>query len=391
MSKRLTVFLIASLFLIQGCNARVTGGPTDVLVVRNADSPVSTRIAAYYTTKRKIAPKFQVVIATNDSSISADNERISPDDYKEHIQKPIQDYLSSHKLTNQIKYIVLTKGIPLRLSSDPTGGSSGGQSVDSMLATMGIVDPLDLKIGEHGTPVINRYWRSNKPFSHAEFGGYLVTRLDGYTEADAKNLVDRALAPASVERIVLLDVCPGKGLGDATKQPKCFINPDGTRVYNPEVGYSDFNADMTRLSQILSNRPKLKIILDRTDDFVSSPKPLTAYVSWGSNDSKFTPEIYHSLKFAPRSLAETAVSSSGRTLLKTEGGQSLIADLISQGVAGAKGYVTEPYLFAMASPSVFLELYMSGRNLAESFYAGSRIIGWKDIVLGDPLCRLPVK
>ncbi len=370
---------------------RVTSGPTDVLVVRNADSPVSTRIAAYYMMKRKIAPKYQVVITTNDSSLSTANEQISPDDYKEHIQKPIQDYLSSHKITNQIKYIVLTKGIPLRLSSDPTGGSSGGQSVDSMLATIGIINPLDLKFGDRGTPIINRYWRSKKPFSHTEFGGYLVTRLDGYTESDAKSLVDRALAPAPVQRSILLDVCPGKGLGDPSAQPKCFINPDGTRCRDSRLGYADFNADMINISQLLAGKPKLDIILDKSEDFVSSSKPLTAYVSWGSNDSKFTPEIYHSLKFTPRSLAETAVSSSGRTLLKTEGGQSLIADLISQGVAGAKGYVTEPYLFAMASPSVFLELYMSGRNLAESFYAGSRIIGWKDIVLGDPLCKLNTK
>jgi hypothetical protein len=66
----------------------------------------------------------------------------------------------------------------------------------------------------------------------------------------------------------------------------------------------------------------------------------------------------------------------------------LIADLIAQGVAGAKGYVTEPYLDAIASPTVLLDAYSSGRNLAESFYSASRLIGWKDVVLGDPLCAL---
>ncbi len=39
----------------------------------------------------------------------------------------------------------------------------------------------------------NRYWNSTTPFTHAKFGGYLVTRLDGYTEADAKALTTRAL------------------------------------------------------------------------------------------------------------------------------------------------------------------------------------------------------
>jgi len=383
--------LFISLLLIQGCSARGAISPTDVLVVRNADSPVSSRIASYYMTKRGIAQKFLVSINTADSSLSADKEQISPDDYNDHIKKPIQDYLSVHKMTNQIKYIVLTKGVPFRLSSDPSGGTSGGQSVDSMLATLGIVNPLLEKIGKQGTLIINRYWRSNKPFSHAEFGGYLVTRLDGYTEADAKALVDRALAPVPAERVILLDVCPGKGLGDASVQPVSFINPDGSRCYNPQIDYCDFNADMINLSHMLSSAPKTPVTLDVTESFIGSTKPLTVYVSWGSNDGKFSWDIYHSLHFTSRSLIETAVSTSGRTLLKTEGGQSLVGDLIAQGAAGAKGYVTEPYLFAMASPSVFVDLYLSGRNLAESYYAGSRVIGWKDIVLGDPLCSLRTK
>lgn len=381
---RLIALVFASLLPLSGCGARATGGPKNVLVVRNANSPVSSRIASYYMSRRGIASKYQVTIQTIDSSLSAANEIISPDDYMEQIHKPVQEYLSSQKLTNQIRYIVLTKGIPFRLSS-------GGQSVDSILATMGVVKPLLLRLGDKGNPVVNHYWRSKKPFSHAEFGGYLVTRLDGYTEADAKALVDRALAPVSAKRIVLLDVCPGRGLGDPSIQPKGFINPDGTEASNPQMQYCDFNADMIHLSQILTGRPNLKVVLDKTDSFVSSPQPLTAYVSWGSNDAKFTAKIYHSLQFAPRSLVETAVSSSGRTLLKTDGGQSLVADLIAQGAAGAKGYVSEPYIFAMASPSVLVYTYLSGRNLAESYYAASKLIGWKDIVLGDPLCSMPTR
>ena len=360
-----------------------------MLVIANANSPVSVRIASYYMQKRGIAPKYLVNIRTADSSLSASNESISGKDYTEQIQKPIEDHLQSQGLTNRIQYIVLTKGVPLRLTSDPTGGASSGQSVDSVLATLDARNPVRFVIGGSkplGSPIINRYWRSTKPFSHAEFGGYLVTRLDGYTEADAKALVDRALAPASKECIVLLDADLKKGLGDPSVQPWTIVNPDGTRSMNGMIRYSDFNADMIHLADELSGRRGIAVVLDRTADFVTNPKPLTIYVSWGSNDGKFSADTYHSLKFASRSLVETAVSSSGRTLLKTEGGQSLICDLIAQGAAGAKGYVSEPYLFAMASPSVFADFYLSGRNLAESYYAGSRLIGWKDIVLGDPLC-----
>ena len=377
---------------LQGAKNPVVGGPENVLVVQNGNSAVSKGIAAYYMAKRDIAKKFLVTVYTQDSSASGANESISPDDYIEKIHKPIRDYLIDKDLTDTIQYIVLTKGIPIRLTIDPTGAKSGAQSVDSILATMDLVNPIQIKLNDgkgnnNGNPVINRYWRCKEPFSHAKFGGYLVTRLDGYTESDAKALVDHALAPAPKQAFILLDADKGHGVGDISAQPRSFFKPDGTPA-PCNVQYNDFNADLIHLYDIISKRPGLDVQLDKTEEFVSNAKPLSIYVSWGSNDPKYHAETYHSLKFAPRSLVETAVSSSGRTFLPTSGGQSLIADLIAQGAAGAKGYVTEPYLASMASPSVFVDLYTSGRNLAESYYAASRFIGWKDIVIGDPLCKL---
>ena len=93
---------------------------------------------------------------------------------------------------------------------------------------------------------------------------------------------------------------------------------------------------------------------------------------------------------AAGSISDTAVSTSARTFLPTTGGQSLIADLIAHGVTGVKGYTNEPLLQAIASPSVVVDRYfLSGFNLAESFYAASRFVGWEDIVIGDPLGRMP--
>lgn len=395
MRTTITVIICAFLLLLQGSASQVMGGPQNVLVVQNGDSPMSARIAAYYMFKRSIAKKFLATIYTADSSTSSANESISPDDYIEKIHNPIREYLAKNGLTDKIKYIVLTKGIPIRLTKDPTGGTSGGMSVDSVLAAMDLVHPIQLNLGSQdkplGHPIINLYWRSKEPFSHAKYGGYLVTRLDGYTESDAKALVDRAMEPAASEKIVLLDTDPQHGAGDPSKQPKSMINPDGTQSSDPQVNYCDFNADMVKASEIIAKRPNIIVSLDKTNTFVDTPKPVSAYISWGSNDKNFKADVYHSLKFAPRCIVETAVSSSGRSFLHTTGGQSMIADLIAQGAAGAKGYVTEPYLYSMASPSVLLDFYTSGRNLAESYYAASRFIAWKDIVLGDPLCTLSGK
>ncbi len=85
------------------------------------------------------------------------------------------------------------------------------------------------------------------------------------------------------------------------------------------------------------------------------------------------------------SIAETAVSTGGRSFnWNTDYGQSLVADLIEDGVSGVKGYVYEPYLTAVGYPSVLLPAYASGYNLAESHAAASTVSGWMGVVVGDP-------
>lgn len=85
------------------------------------------------------------------------------------------------------------------------------------------------------------------------------------------------------------------------------------------------------------------------------------------------------------SIAETAVSTGGRSFAWGSGyGQSLVADLLEDGVSGVKGYVYEPYLTAVGYPSVLMESYVQGYNLAESHAAANLITGWMGVVVGDP-------
>jgi uncharacterized protein (TIGR03790 family) len=85
------------------------------------------------------------------------------------------------------------------------------------------------------------------------------------------------------------------------------------------------------------------------------------------------------------SIADTAVSTGGRSFnWGTSYGQSLVADLLEDGVSGVKGYVYEPYLTAVGLPSMYLPLYASGYNLAESHAAANRLSGWMGVVVGDP-------
>ena len=102
-------------------------------------------------------------------------------------------------------------------------------------------------------------------------------------------------------------------------------------------------------------------------------------------DSVVLRAIRPHMEWVNGSIADTAVSTGGRSFnWGTSYGQSLIADLLEDGVSGAKGYVYEPYLTAVGLPSTFLPVYASGYNLAESHAAANLYTGWMGVVVGDP-------
>jgi len=362
--------------------------PDQVLLVCNTKSPVAQAVSDDYALKRQI--RNRLPIQCQDSALSTKNETITLADYTQSIENPVREYLAAH--TN-IDFIVLTKGIPIRITGAAMGEGPGRPSVDSYLAALdytNLAGAVKIHIpacGAGSCAFLNRYWNAAQPFSHAKFGGYLVTRLDGYTEADAEALTTRSLAAeqnkAEIGRRgkVLLDVDPSSGLGDKARQP----GPLGSADIVAESAWSEFNADMLHAYEVLTNRG-LPVELDVTMTFVGSRTNLLGYFSWGSNDRHYNAQAYLGLYFAPGALCDTAVSTSGRTFLPTQGGQSLLADLIAHGLTGGKGYVDEPLLQAIASPTIVLDRYTAGYTLAESFYAASHLVCWEDVVIGDPLC-----
>jgi uncharacterized protein (TIGR03790 family) len=355
------------------------------LVVINADSPASLTIGADYGKRRAVAAR--LLVHCQDSAQSTKDETIAYSSFHDQIESPLRIYLSKHP---QIDFIVLTKGIPIRVQGAPGLGVSGTQpSLDSFVASFGYEERKDaVKVtltdsGFTGKAWANRFWNSQERFSHAKFGGYLVARLDGYTVDGARQLITFALAAERRKPTgtILLDACPSFGFADPKTQP---IAVTGTTSVN-ELPYNTYNGDMQRAANDLTAR-HLPVLLDKTDAFASGGD-LMGYCSWGSNDSHFDAGNYAKLRFAPGGIAETAVSTSARTFLPTTGGQSLIADLVSGRITGAKGYCDEPLLQAVASPSILFDRYTRGWTLAESFYAASRFVGWEDVVIGDPVCQ----
>jgi uncharacterized protein (TIGR03790 family) len=372
--------------------------PDQVLLVVNENSPVSQAIAGDYARKRQV--RNLLPVRCLDSALSTGNETTTLAAYAQAIEAPVREFLAAHP---DIDFIVLTTGIPLRITGAGMGScdehsreperSRGHPSVDSYLSALDYPSiPGAMKIhlagsGAIGCAYSNRYWNATEPFAHSKFGGYLVTRLDGYTEGDAKALVSRSLAAErDVARLltqgkVLLDVEPVFGLGDKATQPA----PITSTNIPAESTWSEFNADMRHAGDLLTRRG-IPVELDLSTNFIGGRANLLGYFSWGSNDQFYSTNAYLSLFFAPGALCDTAVSTSARTCLPTRGGQSLLVDLIAHGLTGGKGYTDEPLLQAVASPTILFDRYTAGYTLAESFYAASHFVGWEDVVIGDPLC-----
>jgi Tfp pilus assembly protein PilF len=63
-----------------------------------------------------------------------------------------------------------------------------------------------------------------------------------------------------------------------------------------------------------------------------------------------------------------------------------VGDLVREGITGVSANVAEPLLDAIVRPQILFPAYLSGFNLAESFYLATPYLSWQGIVIGDPLC-----
>lgn len=329
-----------------------------VMVIVNVKDPGSVKIARYYCDKRKI-PRENVFATEIDPA-----EEVSSDEFNHAIRYPLQKILEKRA---GIDFLVMTRGVPIRLDN------SNGYSTDATLAGMflrNVQIPEVINSGlKNRDEVIrgatNPYLNAKTRFRRSEFKNLLlVTRLDGYTVADAMALVDRSLAAK-----------PHKG--------PFFFDKAGNRNSG---GYQLMQKTLDAGFEVMRNKG-FTAQIDESATFKAPSEQLAGYASWGSNDGAFDLDTYRKLRFKPGAISETFVSTSGRTFRKTSGGQSLIADLIAQGITGVKGYVSEPYTFALAQPQILFDRYTAGWNLAESMYAASPVIKWKDVVIGDPLCN----
>jgi hypothetical protein len=332
------------------------------------------------------------------------SETVDVATYRSGIEAPVRGYVAERP---EIDILVTTKGVPLRVNGIPAATGGMRYSLDGLLTVLGydeLPDSMPVAFGggtldmffstTEATAWVNRFWNSERRFSHREFGGYLVSRLDGYTVDDAIALTTRALeaearadAGGRPDAPILLQPAPDLGRTTKAWTPFTEYAEDGPVLITAEAPLGEFNADLDDTAILLRDRGIPVTHIDGGDPLHAGE--FSGYASFGSNDPRYDAAAYNALRFVPGAIAETAVSTSARSLQRIDsaGGQSLIGHLVSQGITAVRGYTDEPLLQAVASPRIMFERYTRGWTAVESFAAASGIVGWQETLLGDPLAR----
>jgi len=371
-----------------GSAARAAPGHPEVAVVVNDASAMSLAIGEAYLRQRDVPAQnvihLQVPLGDDAALQKPGHERIDRAGYIARVRDPVARFLRENDPGGRIRILVTTKGVPLRVEDDPPGTPFANRrtaAVDAELAVL--FSPLEGHAGTTGAA--NPYFRSSLPFEawrnrypHAPLR-YLVARITGYPDAPDP----RTGVPRDIAALLAHAVAP---------------DPGGTWVIdenpNQSTGYYAGNVAMLRPAAAALGALGAPLLHDTAPQFVSGVDAIAGYASWGSNDANHPPPPFFGEiegrripgRFAPRSIAVTIVSTDARTFSHTEKpyGQSLVADLIHLGVAGAAGHVDEPLLSGVARPMLLVD-YARGAPAGEAFYRNVPYLSWMNVYVGDPL------
>lgn len=201
---------------------------------------------------------------------------------------------------------------------------------------------------------------------------YLVTRLSGYTAADAVAAIGRAgQMPVRASQVCVV-------LDRNDRRLDAFDFPH-TRNALEAAGFS--------------------VVYDGGDTFVTqADRPVIAYGGYGVNHTygDVPPPgscyVLEDLAFdiAPGAIFNTYESWNGRCFSSAlpHDAHGQIADWISRGGTLAVGHVFEPYTAGVVDDLVMFErMLLRGWTFAEAAYAGMAYLSWQNVVVGDPLAR----
>lgn len=335
----------------------------DVGVIVNLNSPESIEIGNYFQAARNV-PSQNII------QVTVPNTEVINDSVFNILRAQIETEILNSGLENTLNYLVTTKGVPLKRSNiDCVSNAGNGDcgSVDSELC---------LILGAHASNIAQNnafahpYFNQNVHFTKNQFGMYLVTRLDGFTVGDVKQMIDRSGPNTLINKLThqnILDLNAAQG-GDALFFIDTYINPT--------------------LNELLTANWLTQI--DSAISPLTDQMNVLSYLTTGHGP---LPNYTQNFEFVPGSFAAMTTCSTAAAFdsLASSNDNFTISDLIAQGCTAAHGYVNCVYFSQLFRADILVNRYLDQTaqyNLAESFYMAERFASWQGVVVGDPKTTL---
>ncbi|MFH1514198.1 MAG: TIGR03790 family protein, partial [bacterium] len=346
-----------------------------ILLIYNVQNSDSVAIKDYYAsdvTGRNIGADmiFEMSLSLGES--------INRVQYVDQIKTPVETHILNNNLKYRIKYVVLTKGIPLKISA--THGSDYSDldyaAIDSEM-TLLFSNPYNLDGRTlnpyYGSPA-GRFYHPFKYNWGAARMSYLVTRLAAWDLVEVYGLIDRALDPYS--------------------GPDAYAIMDGGKSYD-RMEAAQVIYDSMGFNYLFENGSVFLTAETIADPSISDN--VIAYTGHGVHHSPSPPGggLYvFELGFGllNGAIFNTYESSNGTTFNEaSRSSHGMVGDWIRIGGTGGIGHVYEPWSDAVGDERFLYPRQVAGHNLAESCYMACRYISWTETIVGDPLVIINIE
>jgi uncharacterized protein (TIGR03790 family) len=352
-----------------------------VVIVANANSAESMKLARHYAEKRAIPAENIVALPMTLS------ETVGWREFTDTVYQPLQDELVKRGwidatgseirdevgrkkyavLGHRISYLVTCRGVPLRVEHDqglyaevkPLTGAAAFRT------NHGAVDAELALVGRSGYPinayVPNPLFQKERPTS-LDLGKVIkVSRLDGPGLEAAMGLVDRAV---DAERRGLIG--------------RAYVDVGGPHAEG-DLWMEDVAKQLTALDYDMSvdRAPETMPVEARFD----APALYFGWYAWNVT-GPFTREGF---RFPPGAVALHIHSFSAETLNAAD--KYWTGPLVARGVTATVGNVYEPYLTFTHHPHLMLRALVRGETWGDAVFYSLRALSWQCVAIGDPLYR----
>lgn len=355
--------------------------PAQVVVVYNADSPLSEKAAQRYCEGRRIDTSQMVPLrGVKSGDISrADFERKVKNVLLYAASSRNWRYPSQRGTGKEVLAMVLMPDIPLRVQESPAvkearkkkaeaikRGEVKGKvewtpdeaaSVDSELMLLGAEYPLH-------SALQNPFYKKDEAISTAHPPVMAVCRIDG---PDEETIAHMIFDPVRVER---------KGLW-------------GWTVVDEGGPYKEGEKMFKAVAQAAQQQHQ-PLFYETSKKTLAHSFPLmqqtAVYFGWYEHraNGPFSPAAAPEFRFAPGAVAGHLHSFSCENC---KDAKQWAPALLKRGAAVTMGNVYEPFLTGCHDFGVFFDRLLKGYCVADAMLMATPLISWQEVTFGDPLYR----